>query len=358
MRRCCFAALLLLLASCAKDSSELKPFPCGKDGSCPTGWYCVPQRGCAELADLTALKPFPCTETKGALSCPTGWYCVTETGCMEATDLPRLEPFPCRTEWSGAKSCAEGFFCVTNVGCTRDLEGHIPFPCPTSGACPSGLACLPGKGCAHAVPDAPCSPSVDCSSAGSDFTCRMGICAQECTNATCPSGRSCSTADSTCLLDCTSGQTCPAGLECQPLWYGGRKGCLPPGMGPMACRTVTTSQSCTPVSFVCPDFSVTCKSGSTSWKCPRHANCVGTNSCACGYGYSEKMCSGENCPQGKCPADFVWGCKINPDSLGCADATGGFAGACTCIDGRTLQFSCSSPSQTCESLCQGAGPTP
>lgn len=241
------------------------------------------------------------------------------------------------------------------VGCAKELSELQPFPCAKDGTCPGGLSCIPNLGCAQPQVDTPCTRATRCDLAAPGAQCTFGVCAPECGGATSPSrgcgnGRVCShaSAPGACLLDCGGGQSCPGGLVCKPLWYQGRRACMPPTEGPPACASFERGASCTRCGS--SRFStVQC----TGFTCPENATCGANRTCVCGTGYAPQTCDGRACGGSPNPCTgYAWWCKPNtaPPAPSCSADPQLVSGTCRCWDGRSLPFACGT-TESCEKRC-------
>ena len=119
------------------------------------------------------------------------------------------------------------------AACSKQAVDLTPFPCARDNTCPDGVACLPRVGCVKPQVDVLCKADADCAAVGS-AACDSGRCGTTCKDGTgCPAGRICSASsgDGVCLADCSAGETCPSDLSCNALFSGGKRGCLPAGVG-------------------------------------------------------------------------------------------------------------------------------
>jgi hypothetical protein len=118
------------------------------------------------------------------------------------------------------------------IACAERLEDLAPFPCANDGTCPPSYSCIKDVGCKRgSTLDRACEPrGAGCA----EGTCVGGICARHCgpSDRVCDPGRICSYPPpgesaplAHCLLDCTTTDTCPEGLECFPL-YDDKKACV------------------------------------------------------------------------------------------------------------------------------------
>jgi hypothetical protein len=217
LTRCAVGAFLTVLgvaaaSACSQTLSELAPFPCAQDNSCPAGLTCVAGVGC----------------TTGVLydqACGDGGSPCAEGKCVAGLCLPSCQTGP---------ACDPGRVCSyppLPPNQTPSVASCI-LDCSAT-PCPSGLSCqqLDGtkKGCvsspALASLDQPCATPQDCQvlygATPLPFTCSRGVCAPFCVSP----GDSCADPKRTCnavlpveysgcLVDCTMGQPCPAGLTC------------------------------------------------------------------------------------------------------------------------------------------------
>ena len=224
------AAVALLLAAlgagCAKELSELRPFPCAKDRTCPLGLVCDPAAGCVS-AKLDAL-------------------CAPDTDCGAAGAECLLGV--CATRC--AAGCAPGRVCASAVD-----GGMCVADCGDGGACPAGLACKPlwvgGRhGCLPAEVELPACqseealPAPACGAGSFTVTCSNGhVCAA---NSACKSGGvSCSCLPGFVSWNCVTHAQCSAAAPCAyPNWW-----CLPQGIT----STCASTSGWTPANYSCAD---------------------------------------------------------------------------------------------------------
>ncbi|MHB8874294.1 MAG: hypothetical protein ACYC8T_11455 [Myxococcaceae bacterium] len=219
-------ALLSALAGCAKDLSELAPYPCALDQTCPLGLVCVPGVGCtaAKLDGLCSAET-DCTQAGGA--------------CRLGICAPSCEP-----------ACPEGRVCA------KAGEGEAcAVECGDGGACPAGLECkdlwyggrrgclrpeLTPSACLATVPQ----PKPQCAKESFNVPCGGGkFCAA---NSTCLSnGTSCECNSGYLSWSCANDQRCSASNKCTyPNWW-----CLPEGLT----STCASTPSFQPALYQCAD---------------------------------------------------------------------------------------------------------
>jgi hypothetical protein len=285
--------LLTLAAACLPSLEDMTPFPCADDGSCPRGLSCTPTVGCvrATLDSPCVVGATNCAGAGEGASCALGLCTI---GCDERRTCPTAHV-------CSAPSAAGAGVCVPD--------------CAANQACPPGLTCRPlgfetAKGClgsgGGASLDAPCERQEDCSSAGSNATCSLGLCATPCgPTLPCAAGHLCSAfqsrKDGACLPDCTGSGSCPQGLQCKAIGYEGKRACVGADASNVTCsdHLDTDDGNC----------------GSCGVACGVHGRCV-TGGCVCGEGALKcgetcvdprtdaKNCSacGHDCFQGACAA--------------------------------------------------------
>ena len=234
------------------------------------------------------------------------------------------------------------------VGCAKELNELTPFPCAADQQCPDGLACVPGTGCTPATVDAPCDSTTNCAAAGPEVSCENGLCSQVCQDGKgCPDGRLCSSAvgAAACAADCSQSASCPQGLECDPLWIGGERGCFAPSSGPTGCLGFDTKAQC---NFCGPtNFTTLCSGGGS---CPAHSTCGQMAAdCTCNPGYAPVDCGGIACTGG-CAFPGWWCAPVGQVQTACGDAPVEASGTCLCRDGRALALECGN-SASCEERC-------
>ena len=218
--------LLLVCTGCAKELSELSPFPCALDQSCPLGLVCVPGIGCT-AARLDGL-------------------CTPETDCAPAGGSCRLGI--CAT--GCAPACAPGRVCARSAG-----EEACVVDCADGGVCPAGLQCKPlwhgdRRGClpAERTPAA-CLATVPeakpvCGAASFNVPCGNGKSCVE--NSHClPNGTSCDCNPGFIPWSCANDQACSSANHCSyPQWW-----CLPEGVSSSCMKDPAFS----PGRFQCAD---------------------------------------------------------------------------------------------------------
>lgn len=275
--------------ACAPRLEDMTPFPCANDGTCPLGLSCTPGVGCVRASLDSPCGPS--TDCSGAGATCTLGLCTI--GCDEK------------------RPCAPGHVCSAPASagtgvCTPDCTAAAP--------CPPGLSCRPlygeAKGCIgtneKSTLDGPCEVTEDCASGASSVTCSFGACTTGC-NPTrpCDAGHICSaykTGDGACLVDCTSSNACPQGLECRPIGREGKKACVGAGkeVTPCSVDLATDARNCGACANECGALQ-TCVEGACS--CPKTTcgtSCVDpqidpANCGACGH-----TCFGGTCNAGKC----------------------------------------------------------
>lgn len=243
--------------------------------------------------------------------------------------------------------------------CAKDLDQLAPFPCAADGSCPGGFACLSGS-CEVANVDA-----LGCSSRG--VTCSNGIacfddaCEIACTSdGECGAGRLCTppggsgkAAGRGCVVDCTTGESCPDGFACVPREVDAASVCAPDGTTFATCTSASATATCLtelcgqPADFVVPCGTSACGFGDT-------CNAGSALPCECSSGFTN--CDGtptnssNPCVQGS-NGDPQCMCLSRDDPHPTCDGPHFHAeGSCTCVDGRTVTFACGD-SSTCSELC-------
>ncbi len=223
------AALLaiVLAAACAPSLSDLAPFPCATDGTCPSSFNCdMSTMECVSTSSgcTTACQaPFVCNG--GTCACPT------PAGGGTCDVFPPCGCSP--TETCSHPNATTPEFC--------ESAGSTPFYAP----CTLDSDCVAGAACVDDVCEPPCAASSDCTSGGGNrdciqitdandqnipgfLTCSAG-CNPLAPNLTdsahpfaCSGGGRCS-ASTTGATECfgkpatgTQGSTCTSGADCAP----------------------------------------------------------------------------------------------------------------------------------------------
>jgi hypothetical protein len=205
-----FRAVLLglVLAGCAKDLAQLKPFPCGSDDyACPSGFMCA--GGKCYLPRLDG----PCNATFD--TCGS----IDPTLSCVVVDVHLAEGF-CERACGSGESCGDGHACSTPVG-------GVCVPSDTDSECGSdardvGGLCIPGPSLAD---DPRCDSDLTCAlrdPTGATF-CYRGACVTACAGSACDAAHAdaqhlCEPAGSdrqACALVCGANETCPSPLTCQ-----------------------------------------------------------------------------------------------------------------------------------------------
>lgn len=107
---------VIAAAGCALPLSDLAPFPCAADQSCPGELACVPGVGCT-AARLDAL-------------------CFDTTDCRLAGDGVACRQGLCAPSCQAGQGCAAGRVCSS-----RDAAGTCLLGCAIGQDCPQGLVC-------------------------------------------------------------------------------------------------------------------------------------------------------------------------------------------------------------------------
>jgi hypothetical protein len=167
---------------------------------------------------------------------------------------------------------------VLASACAKKLADLEPFPCAKDGTCPDGLSCVNGL----------CTTVIGCSNGAG---CADGfVCSS-------PNGQG------TCITDCSNGEDCGTGQQCEPLWYGAKKGCVPSD-----CATN-----------------------------PQGSDCVVAHACA---SVTQAI-----------PCNLTCHPTGGPTTIGCDDQATNYVAFCQCSDGRAVTLGCGLPT-SCEERCR------
>lgn len=331
--------LAFMALACAKKLSDLQPYPCATDSSCPDGLACGPESTCV-------------TATIDAV-CRAG-----ETDCTAATPGGRCALGACGQPCDGNRQeCPAGRVCSVSPGAGG--AGGCLRGCSSDGDCPPSLRCRvldsrEGKNILACLgPTAvssiggSCEDTPDCTAQGASLECINGVCTRRCsTTSECGAGYLCPPGGGGCLRDCSTSVTCEADQVCKPLWTGGQRACMSPTAQVSACDRVEVIDNCT---GLCgnPLDQVNCSNGVST--CPSEATCGTGNRCTCpggiAYHCDGKPCSTEN----PCNDGNAW-CVPN-QAPSCSSGIGKVQARCKCKDGRSLATDCGSTS-SCEARCQ------
>jgi len=259
----------LALTGCGGSGSEKE---CEKDGDCPAHWRCdiyayvcrcVSDEGCDQAAGEVCMPDGTCQVYTGCTSdamCPSLWRCEVSTGeCLCTTD-----------EACGAgEVCNSSGFCQPSAGCfdnddcaSGEFCDTSTKTCVTAGACTSKFQCPIGHLCTNGQCVPGCETYGDCPlySACINGQCMEGVCEDDsfcdfmfyCDNGNCTNAYSANTpyckpcdganlmdcgvrenpcliypydppepfaeqSDEYCSVDCSGGQRCPNGFECNSI---------------------------------------------------------------------------------------------------------------------------------------------
>lgn len=334
-----FLAVILLAVACAKKLSELEPYPCANDGSCPDGRACTPDMVCApaKIDSICRAGETDCTTAAAGGRCALGV-------CGEPCDGTRL-------------TCPEGRVCTVAMGAGG--EGACVKPCEDAAGCPPHLTCRQldvrdGKvvrACLSPTEKSSlggtCKTKSDCTGQGSALECFAGVCSLPCKSQDecapeflCPSG------GGGCLRDCTTDTAaCDADQSCKPIWTAGRRGCTGKDADVPACDSVKGLAVCEGVCGQSVNSTVECSSA----RCPTGATCSSDPVCACD---SAKACgpNGQKCTSAS-PCPGQWWCEPSLTNVGCNDDVTRIVAGCICKDGRRLVSPCVA-TKTCEARCR------
>ncbi len=316
------ALVLLVVAGCSKSLSQLAPFPCAKDGTCPDGYDCTSARQCVVRA-----------------SCAGGEDCSGT--CVDLTTDER-NCGACGAACLAGQSCC-GSACTDTTTSTTN--------CGSCGrACGGALTCLQGQcGCAGGL--TACGTS--CADVESDAA-NCGTCGASCgTHGVC-SGGVCGCAPgytqcgSACVDLTTDASNCGAcGAACKLNGVCSASACVCPSTFPDVCgnacvNTATDANNCGACRATCTGGKV-CASGACA--CPSGETvCNGTcvneqtsatscgscgNACPTGASCTQGVCCGARPFGGTCSVAPACGCEVDGGAPKCAPA--GTGGAEECI---------------------------
>ncbi len=266
------AGSLGLLASCGEEGSKKK---CEKDGDCPAHWRCdmyaficrcVSDEGCDQAAGEVCMPDGTCQVYTGCTSdamCPSLWECDTNTGeclctCDEACEPGEIcNPSGYCQPSSGCfdnDDCGQGEICDTSTKtCIDDGTCTNKFQCPIGhlcqngqcvpgcedyGDCPLGSACIGGQ-CVQGKceDDTFCDFMWYCDTGGTCQNAYDAANAPYCKPCDGASLTDCGPRENPCLIypfktdafatqsgedeycsvDCSGGQHCPNGFECNSI---------------------------------------------------------------------------------------------------------------------------------------------
>jgi hypothetical protein len=200
MKRAIAAAVIV--AACFKSASELSPFPCAMDLTCPSGLGCVSGNCVAAAMDAT------CTSGNDPTSCGAaiGAQCSASVGLGSATGNTMtgsgspIQPLTGACEVPCNPSCPAGRNCSSN-----QPDGVCFVDCTDGTACPSNAQCLLNtqsnrKLCVPA--GVHCQGVVSLSRCTSQF-CTARVNSTECSDNmhTCPLQSSCDLAANSCFCN-------------------------------------------------------------------------------------------------------------------------------------------------------------
>ncbi|HUS28501.1 MAG TPA: hypothetical protein VMZ53_08330 [Kofleriaceae bacterium] len=205
-------AVLIVVAGCAKTASELSPFPCADDLTCPAGLGCV--AGQCQTAVLDAI----CTAGSDPTDCSVaaaGAVCSKQSTVL---DIGACE-VPCGAGCAAGRACS---FSDNHGFCLVDCNG-------SSTVCPPNTICLP-RDDGHKV----CTPpSIGCRTVSNARRCTSRFCESRSTEvtcpdgvATCPEGATCSSNSRSCTCDdnrqpiaCDNDQPCNSACGGNRHWW-------------------------------------------------------------------------------------------------------------------------------------------
>jgi hypothetical protein len=223
------AALLLLVAACTAGDilASLAPFPCAKDGTCPTGYQCqAGAAGAAATCISSTAGGLGGTPMEKALDelCSAGDLCkegACEYGVCSPSAATSNTMCPLSHPVNGEFACL--LACNSSADCGPMLA-CISLPVGYGGALAKGcvspaLAAFQDKACTGNTPG-------ECGATSSPYSCVGGACELSCGAGSggCPSDRVCkppnngATTLTACFYDCeggrdggASGGNCPPG---------------------------------------------------------------------------------------------------------------------------------------------------
>lgn len=308
---------------------------CGSDSACSDGLHCV-QGSCICTSD---------TDCPSGQSCNSAGFCQSNLGCQTSLDCPQ-----------GTFCDTTSGNCIDNSHCTEDIQcspgqvcNTISFTCVNGcrdvGDCPLGdvCECPPGKTCSAtqllSCIQGPCGDDSYCAYGetcvaefdGGPKSCVVDTRGPFCQSCTIDPGEADSCAGETpnfclvdtsvtfgaefCGVDCSKGQECPSGFECDDV-------------------LILTTATCGSTGLTCPAVTAYC---TTDQDCvnQRGGQCdTLTGKCAC--------IRDADCPGGTC--DPVSGECISS----CVVGEGQQQGFCTCLeDSDCPQDTCDSQNQRC-----------
>ncbi len=355
-------------------------FTCGSGYACDAAGQCVvesdPGLGlgspCTAAADCASGICFA-AEVAGAATGWAGGMCVApaEAGQCPANTVPaRLDAgLWCVPVCAGALPCRAGYVCSADVG------GCLP-DCRAGFACAAGFVCGDDGRCSPDEPvlaplGAPCTATTDCASgvclaaesAGAPTGWTDGLCAEYCTNWTCPleaacavlsghalclpacaadgdcrPGYVCAAEFGVCLPDCNGGFACGPGLECGPDGH-----CTPPVVPVDKLGAPCTHGFSCESGFCIPETSAGAPTGWPGGTCS--LPCASTDDCPAGSSCTALSGRGYCLADCRAAADCRAGYVCNSTAAVCLPhcATEGFScGAFVCrVDGQ-----CSGPPST------------
>lgn len=205
--RLCRGLLLVVgLAACAKDLSELAPYPCALDGGCPDGLACVAGK-CARAVAGSICVPgiTDCSPIGAGARCESGLCaaaCVDGAGCAPGTVCTqRIGEGACLPDCSFTSNgtCPSGTFCTDlwygqKRACTAAAASYDPSTvAPTATACWNcGSASYYGAGVVLCSDGRACPPNSRCVTDQQACACNAGFEAYNCSGALCTSTAPCS----------------------------------------------------------------------------------------------------------------------------------------------------------------------
>jgi hypothetical protein len=219
---------------------------------------------------------------------------------------------------AAGSACSEGEECRAGLSCLVDLPGgYCTTECP-DGTCPVGTSCRDLSGLLVCLQE--CDEQRDCRD---DYRCIDAVCDVPCASeADCPSGQRCDTADGSCVpfvLDCTQSPA-PAGCACAGDGDCASGDCLPPGLGGVCTAPCDDEQDCS-IGLACGVIVVSDGAGGlqlVTTCLPENAGGVGLDAaCATDADCRDTICFGGRCSEvcTECAAGFD--CRaVNYNSAG------------------------------------------